>query len=228
MICVHALLTPALATFRRLGDGWNVGVTLHYLGDTARAAGNWPEAIAAYQESLAHHWTQRDPLGVSDALLRLAQILVALGDTELATRFFGCAEAQREQTGTMVYEPARLGYEQAVAAARAALGDAPFQAAWDAGRALPLADAVELAATLRAEPRPAPDRSAVPEPSSRLSARERDVLRLIVEGLSDPEIAAALSIGRRTVNTHVASILNKLGVGSRTAAAAYAVRDGLA
>ena len=54
------------------------------------------------------------------------------------------------------------------------------------------------------------------------------MLRLIVEGLSDPEIAAALSIGRRTVNTHVASILGKLGVGSRTAAAAYAVRDGLA
>ena len=92
-----SLLTPALATFRRLGDAWNIGVTLHLLGDNAREAGNWPEAITFYQESLAHHWLQRDPLGVADALLRLAQILVALGDTELATRFFGCAEAQRER-----------------------------------------------------------------------------------------------------------------------------------
>jgi hypothetical protein len=125
-----SLLTPALATFRRLGDGWNIGVTLHMLGDTAREVGNWPEAIAAYQEGLAHHWTQRDPLGVPDALLRLAQILVALGDTELAARLFGCAEAQRERTGVMVHELVRLGYEQAVAAARAALGDEAFQAAW--------------------------------------------------------------------------------------------------
>ncbi len=221
-----SLLTPALATFRRLGDGWNTGVTLHLLGDIAREVGNWPEAIAAYQESLTHHWTQRDPLGVADALLRLAQILVSLGNTELAARFFGCAEAQREWTGVMVYEPARLGYEEAVAVARAALGDEPFQAAWEAGRSLTMEEAVEMAANLRAEPRPAPDRSAAPE-SSRLSARELQVLRLVSKGHTDREIAAILFISRRTATTHLTHILDKLGLDSRTAAAVYAVRHGL-
>ena len=60
-----------------------------------------------------------------------------------------------------------------------------------------------------------------------LSPREADVLRLLIEGRSDREIAAALFISHRTVMTHVANILNKLGVSSRTAAASLAVRDGL-
>jgi DNA-binding CsgD family transcriptional regulator/tetratricopeptide (TPR) repeat protein len=60
-----------------------------------------------------------------------------------------------------------------------------------------------------------------------LSPRELDVLRLLVEGRSDREIAAALFISHRTVMTHVASILNKLGVPSRTAAASQAVREGI-
>jgi DNA-binding CsgD family transcriptional regulator len=60
-----------------------------------------------------------------------------------------------------------------------------------------------------------------------LSPRELDVLRLLVEGRSDREIAAALFISHRTVMTHVVNILNKLGVSSRTAAASLAVRDGI-
>jgi DNA-binding CsgD family transcriptional regulator len=60
-----------------------------------------------------------------------------------------------------------------------------------------------------------------------LSPRELDVLRLLVDGRSDREIAAALFISHRTVMTHVANILNKLGVSSRTAAASLAVRDGI-
>ena len=49
----------------------------------------------------------------------------------------------------------------------------------------------------------------------------------LTEGNSDREIADALSIGVRTVHTHVTGVLNKLGVSSRTAAAVQAVRDGL-
>jgi DNA-binding CsgD family transcriptional regulator len=61
-----------------------------------------------------------------------------------------------------------------------------------------------------------------------LSQRELEILRLIVDGRADREIAGALFISRRTVTTHVTSILNKLGASTRTEAAATAVRHGLA
>jgi DNA-binding NarL/FixJ family response regulator len=53
----------------------------------------------------------------------------------------------------------------------------------------------------------------------RLTQRERDVLRLLADGMSDRDIAAALTISRRTVETHVSSILRKLGVRNRAEAA---------
>ena len=60
-----------------------------------------------------------------------------------------------------------------------------------------------------------------------LTRREREVFALLGEGLTNAEIAARLSISARTVETHVASIFNKLGVSSRRDAAAIAAREGL-
>ncbi|MCB0144783.1 MAG: response regulator transcription factor [Caldilineaceae bacterium] len=69
----------------------------------------------------------------------------------------------------------------------------------------------------------------VPAPDSpeKLTERETEVLRLLAQGLANKEIAAALTIGEKTVKTHVSNILAKLGVVSRTQAALYAARIGL-
>ena len=61
-----------------------------------------------------------------------------------------------------------------------------------------------------------------------LTAREHEVLVLLAAGLSNREIAHRLSISERTARTHVSSILDKLGLRSRTQAALYAVQQGLA
>jgi NarL family two-component system response regulator YdfI len=65
-----------------------------------------------------------------------------------------------------------------------------------------------------------------PSPAD-MTEREMQVLRLIVRGAQNKEIAAQLNITERTVKAHLASIFNRLGVNSRTEAAAVAVRMGL-
>jgi DNA-binding NarL/FixJ family response regulator len=61
-----------------------------------------------------------------------------------------------------------------------------------------------------------------------LTPREREVLVLVASGLSNYEIARTLAISERTARTHVSSILAKLGLASRTQAALWAIRKGIA
>ena len=61
-----------------------------------------------------------------------------------------------------------------------------------------------------------------------LTDREREVLVLVAQGLSNQQIADSLVISERTARTHVSNILSKLGVASRTQAALLAIREGIA
>ena len=73
------------------------------------------------------------------------------------------------------------------------------------------------------------------EPASRplaelaepLTPRESEVLQMLASGLANKEIAAKLAISEHTVKFHVASILGKLGAGSRTEAVSLGIRRGL-
>jgi DNA-binding NarL/FixJ family response regulator len=67
-----------------------------------------------------------------------------------------------------------------------------------------------------------------PGPPLQLTERETEILGLIGQGRSNQEIADHLVISERTVRTHVSNILGKLGLTSRTQAALFAVRAGLA
>jgi predicted ATPase/DNA-binding CsgD family transcriptional regulator len=116
---------------------------------------------------------------------------------------------------------------------RAEMGDEEFEAEYAAGRAL---DAAQLLAEIErtstaAGPAQVPAQATSAGPDQGLTAltpREMDVLRLVAQGLSNSGIAGQLVVSEHTVHHHLASILRKLGVPSRAAATAWAVRAGLA
>jgi NarL family two-component system response regulator LiaR len=70
-------------------------------------------------------------------------------------------------------------------------------------------------------------RARQPQPGHDLTPREHEVLALMVKGMSNPEIARHLVVGRSTAKFHVSSVLTKLGVSSRTEAVALALQHGL-
>ena len=115
---------------------------------------------------------------------------------------------------------------------RERLGEAAVATAYATGVASSLADAVAeaLAAPIAATNgaiMPAIGSPPSVPPGRHLTRREADVLRLLVAGQTDRQIAETLFITRKTASDHVGHILAKLGVPSRSAAAAVAVRDGL-
>jgi DNA-binding NarL/FixJ family response regulator len=88
---------------------------------------------------------------------------------------------------------------------------------------------IDLAATVPVDETPAAeDAPAAPEPDDHgLTAREREVLALLAEGHTNKRIGELLFISESTAGVHVSNILGKLGVSSRTEAAAVATRLGL-
>jgi DNA-binding NarL/FixJ family response regulator len=153
-----------------------------------------------------------------------AALATAERDPERAARLYGAANRMRQQSGYMRVSSEREAHEHALTVVRLALGEQHFERAWQDG-ALMLTD--EAVAYALEEPAQADEPDLPRSSQTNLTPREAEVLRLIVEGASDREIAAALFISRYTVSRHVQNILNKLGLPSRTAAATYAVRNGL-
>jgi DNA-binding NarL/FixJ family response regulator len=182
---------------------------------------------------------QRDSASATELSRALSKLAVAADTPALVGRArfaAGVVAALRDP------KAARVALEDAVdafasasmpfEAARARVALARVLAASDRSEAAALwegATAVFVGLGVRRDPRELdrPLASIVDAPRGELTAREREVLRLIVDGLSDEAIAERLVLSPHTVHRHVANIRTKLRQPSRAAAAAQAIRDRL-
>ncbi len=208
-----AYLAESLALWRGLGDRWGVTVALEAAGVLAAARAPQPE--------------DAQPGGVH------------------AARIFGAVEALRETLGAPLFPAYRAHYQRGLAVARSQLDDAGFAAAWAEGRAMSLERAIVYALELTTPVdmaaldtgSTAPALTALRSSPATgemmrdarlacaahcLTAREREVLHLVAQGMSNAEVATKLVISPRTVERHLTAIYRKLDVHSRTAAARYA------
>ena len=124
--------------------------------------------------------------------------------------------------------------EQATAAARTQIGEKAFAAALSEGRTMSLEQVLATKGTAEILAIIPTERSLTPSVQipfafpAGLTPREMEVLRLLSQGLTSAQIAEQLVISVVTVNFHVRSIYNKLGVSSRSAATRYAIEHHLA
>ena len=199
-----------------------------YVGQVTLARGDYARAARSFHEATIRFAAAWGSGGAVRAVEGLAGVVV-ISQPDQAARLLGAAAAIREGDEWRRDQLEVPAYEQTMATARSALGEPAFVAAWKAGESLSwddlLAEVDALVGTITEPPtRLAPE----PDVTHGLTPRETEVLHLLAEGRTNRTIAEVLFLSERTVEHHVQHILTKLGLESRTAAATYAVRHGLA
>jgi predicted ATPase/DNA-binding CsgD family transcriptional regulator len=222
------LAEESLGQQRELGYTMGASDTLFHLALIAYEEADSAQSAALCRESLELAWNDRALQRVIFPIDRLAILSAEVGYDETAARLFGAAERLHQRLGLARDETVEAGRDRAISGVRARLGEEGSASAWAAGRALPVEDAVveaeQAAAALAAS---APTRPVDDGGLAGLTPREREVLRLLVDGHTDREIAEELFVSPRTVGGHVSQILAKLEVENRRGARAYALRHGL-
>jgi predicted ATPase/DNA-binding XRE family transcriptional regulator len=143
-----ALLAEAHRLAGAAGSPFVAAWAAHRLGLLACERGDHARAAAWFGEDLAGYRAGGDLHTMTITLAGVGVVAVARGDAVRATRLFGAAGARRAALGLSFHPPERGVYEGAIDAARTALGEAGFAAAWEAGSRLPLEGAVAEAAAL--------------------------------------------------------------------------------
>jgi serine/threonine-protein kinase PknK len=199
---------------RELGDGWALARAVGSLGDLALDAGDLATARFRLAIAIGGSARVRDLVGVAARLDGFARLAAARGRAERAVTLAMAAAALRSRAGS------RRPPVEAVTACRRLLRPDRLMAAEARGATMDVERAVEFALQEQDDEEIAPAWASERGRRAGLSAREWEVIALVMAGLTNRAIAVRLSISPNTVNKHVASILEKLGAHCRAQAIA--------
>ena len=192
-----------------IATGWYSAMALTVHARVVLAAGEPEQAERDAHDALTCTAGIKAYLLVPDILECLAALAGDAASRRQAVRLLGAAHAIRQRIGAVRFKIFDAGYEASVAAARDALGENDFDAAWAEGAALSIDEAIAYAQRGRGErKRPASGWAS-------LTPAERDVVRLVSEGFGNKDIASRLFVSPRTVQTHLTHVYTKLGLSSR-------------
>lgn len=203
---------------REAGDLYALEMMLTNQGAAALFAGDLDASKPLYAEALRIAHQIDDRVAQYYLLDVLGSNAASSGQAHLAARLLGAAETIRAGIGASVMAIVIPLLAQAEASAIAALGASKFEAEFKAGKHLSRDAALDLALGESAHVDAAASDGAG---GGLLGKREADVARLVADGLTNKQIGARLFISERTVESHVRSILNKLGFNSRAQIAGW-------
>ena len=146
-----ALVGEALPLQRTIGHTWGAPYSLSVQAEISRREGNLEAALSHYREAMAIAEERGDRVFIGGLLTAIGSIGAFCGEAERSVRLLGAAEKLRETVGSWSHLSGRAGDLDARKAARDALGEERFAAAWLAGRALPWHRAINEAVALAEE-----------------------------------------------------------------------------
>ncbi len=132
----------SLTLRRELGGKWGIAICLNNLGKVASAQSDYQAARKLHEESLTIFTELESKRGIAYALKWLAEVYRGENQLEQAARLFGAAEGLRATISYPLSPFNKRLHDSSVAALRAVLGEAAFTAAWEAGRAMTIEQAI--------------------------------------------------------------------------------------
>jgi predicted ATPase/DNA-binding CsgD family transcriptional regulator len=215
---VAAAASRAAQLSREAGDLYSLDMMLLNQGFAALISGDLRAAGQRFAEGLRIAGQLDDRVAQCHLLGGLGCCAAGSGEPRLAARLFGAMENLRAEAGASINAGMAPALARAATSASAALGPSRFDTEFKAGQQLSRDGAARLALRETAAPAgAASDRGT----TGVLRPRETDVAQLVAEGLSNKEIGGRLFISERTVESHVRSIMNKLGFTSRAQIAGW-------